>query len=605
MANIKINQTRIVNNLNDYFQWNNLALEMNRGGICHGLATVYAKYVVEGREKEFEQILEYISGHKPQGLEPQKINLLISQVLESFLPEHFNKQLSQMRSIEALTIDNQALQSSFSFALCANDESWNSILADINLNVDDAMLVSSINHTVTVARALSNEGEAEGYVIYDPNYPEGFRAFENEAALVNELHHNVFCYDDGPLGMSIHVIQHPNAEKRLFPSASDLYQAHLIENNVTEKATITQNGQKLEGETLYIAAESMSQQDIETLLAIGKNQFNQDNFLTAALAGVRENNMSGIEALLPHIGSKEDQHVLLSYTIGRGRKEIWDKLMKNESYKKLFENLTMDKEKAPYLIYLAAKGGHPELLQKSLDACKDNIILGFFDEDDESIKQMWLAKEIVSPKYEDEQPIPMAIKNGHTQCVRILLEHANAAQEQLNKAQKASFQLTKQDYLKQAIAYNQLGAVRILSKQVGGDFFKNYRPSVDEVKNTNLFILKHMQEQGVQFSPQAQQILAEKEKRPISISLKVGILLYDIATFFKTIANKLSSKAPSLSNASVQEFKAFKEEYQKMVPDESVKYEVKSLDDFLGEDALELDLDSEDEETPPSPLPSD
>lgn len=42
-------QNRLIRVMNDYFLANGYGLELDKRGICHGLATLYAKYVLEGR----------------------------------------------------------------------------------------------------------------------------------------------------------------------------------------------------------------------------------------------------------------------------------------------------------------------------------------------------------------------------------------------------------------------------------------------------------------------------------------------------------------------------------------------------------------------------
>lgn len=59
-----LSQNHLINRLKAYLTRCNLPIKVNEGGICNGLATVHAKYVLEGRGDEFFDMLNYISGKK-------------------------------------------------------------------------------------------------------------------------------------------------------------------------------------------------------------------------------------------------------------------------------------------------------------------------------------------------------------------------------------------------------------------------------------------------------------------------------------------------------------------------------------------------------------
>ena len=64
-----INQIKIINSLTGYLAWHNFPIIINSTGICKGLSTVYAKYVVENKRKEFMAVLHTISNEIPPNSE--------------------------------------------------------------------------------------------------------------------------------------------------------------------------------------------------------------------------------------------------------------------------------------------------------------------------------------------------------------------------------------------------------------------------------------------------------------------------------------------------------------------------------------------------------
>lgn len=55
-----VDQKQVIDKLNLYLKRHNMPVQMNNEGVCNGLATLYAKYVLEGKENQFFKILEEI-----------------------------------------------------------------------------------------------------------------------------------------------------------------------------------------------------------------------------------------------------------------------------------------------------------------------------------------------------------------------------------------------------------------------------------------------------------------------------------------------------------------------------------------------------------------
>ncbi|HHT0594776.1 TPA: hypothetical protein ACTXXA_003358 [Legionella anisa] len=199
-----VDQNQVIHRLNQYLKWHNMPVRMNKEGICNGLATLYAKYVLEGNEDQFFKILEKIVKKNPDSAMESDINQFVYDVVLTLFPEQFDKELSQVSPIRALTLNNKPMQSSFDFAITTSDKNWEDIFRTLALQQDEVMRIGGTLHAVSVKRKDNK------YVVYDPNYPSGTKEFGSEKELVAELHNKVLRYQSGKaLGMTVSVIRHP------------------------------------------------------------------------------------------------------------------------------------------------------------------------------------------------------------------------------------------------------------------------------------------------------------------------------------------------------------------------------------------------------------
>src|SRR5688500_17397655 len=105
-----INQGVIIRHLNSYFKASNMPLVMNRDDICHGLCAVNAKYISECKEKEFYQILDYIStGKQNPDISEDDINHFAVEILLPFSPHNYEKQFAQSTALNMLSVDGEKL----------------------------------------------------------------------------------------------------------------------------------------------------------------------------------------------------------------------------------------------------------------------------------------------------------------------------------------------------------------------------------------------------------------------------------------------------------------------------------------------------------------
>lgn len=223
-----IHQDIVIDRINHYLKYNNLPIELDNNGICNGLAFMHVKYVLEGREDFFMSILQAIAGDGGlHQIEENELNLFIVETLIAFFPQQYEQRLRQSTGIETLKVNGKFLKSAFDFALVSTDEHWADVLTTLALKKNEVVQITSCDHAASFYKT------DWGYRLYDPNYSSGYKDYSSERELITELHKHVFCYGKSLLGMTLHVIRHPDdLSERVFPIAKELYERHLIDINV-------------------------------------------------------------------------------------------------------------------------------------------------------------------------------------------------------------------------------------------------------------------------------------------------------------------------------------------------------------------------------------
>jgi len=544
---VNISQDIVINKINDYFQWHNLPLEMNRAGICNGLASLYAKFYLKGESAQFFEILKYISGETSGLLEQEKVNEFLRDILLTFKPELFNKKLSQANSIESLSINHVQLTSSYDIALVTSDNSWEKIIREIDLHDNEVMLVGSVRHRVSISR------QENKFIIYDPNYSSGFRTFDNEQQLISELHKNVFKYKAGPLGLIISVISQPQhyIRQKVFPNLTKLYQkyqsADLLIHGPKDFDYIEKNELPYPREffnVLYEVAISGSAESMRALVKIGQSTISKDDFINAAEVAVISNNVKTLSVLLNYIEDTElNKMLLIIKALENGRKESLDFLLNNQAAKLTYDSL-MDPKFINMIIGKAARGGNFELLEKVISDCKKNmnsylvnknILNGTNEPIDIDTLLSYKILELYRDK--DKDGIENAILSGSISCVRLLFGHVKKSINILPALQKKEFHDLSLQYLKIAIEENQPIIVDYLINEVPEELVQSISMTLEEVKKTDLSILKNLEKKGVIFSLSAQNVIAEKSHLKVGFILAVGIMLisfFEYIGLFKT-----------------------------------------------------------------------
>lgn len=546
---VSIDQGKIIANLNKYLDWHNLPVRMDKGGICNGLSTVYVKYALQGRQEEFEEILDRIARMKTDPPEmDEEVNLFVLDIARSFKPEEYNKELNQYKSIEALSIDGNNLTSSFNLGMVTNDNNWSTIIQELNLRDDEVMLVRSVDHAISITK------KNEKYKIYDPNCPSGFKTVSNEKELAQELHINAFQYTgklgkfipqfiendpilgqvlgklrallgmNGSLGMEIQVIRHPSSNHihRKFPNISNLYEQYCD----PQKTAIIASGASINN--LYSAIVLDDNDAINVLFRMGLQD--KDPFTSTCLA-VALNNTAVLDTLLSKITNDDkDLTKLFSTALACGRKEAFEKLLENDKCCKCFNEQVLLGEKSTDFICEAA-GGDVKLLQQLIENYKNNGKPTPLSDDKIAEK---ILKSYSKCSEREVDAILIATNQGSTASIRFLLEQINKANYKLGEKQWLT-------YLLEAVVTNQPHKVDFLINTIKNkipkdsqeNIFNSITMSTSAVERTDLSILRSLKSCGVTFSKSAEGVIDHKEKRPIGYLLPIGIMLNKFTDFIK------------------------------------------------------------------------
>ena len=358
-----VSQNRLIDRLTAYLNHCNLPIQLNNGGICNGLATLYAKYVLEGRRAEFMSMLDYISGKKSGGHEVDaSINEFVAQIILSFDPAKYYHTLNQIRSYEIQRIDGEPLKSDFHLPLVTTQDNWAEIFELIDLQENEVLIVQSLNHAISITKKDNR------YVVYDPNYERGEKSFSTSREMVRELHKNCFEYKSNELGLTINLITHPqHAPRATLPPAKGIYKQYLKPDNVGIKVKTEDK----EASTLELAACFNDTGLIEHLLQLDKNE---TNIYNAAVLAASDNNPDVLKQLLPRLSEEKiaDSLVTILFTIFKhGRQEAFNAFLQVPEAKLSYDLLKNNNNIPHVLIRSAARGGNAALLQQVIGDYKD------------------------------------------------------------------------------------------------------------------------------------------------------------------------------------------------------------------------------------------
>lgn len=496
-----INQGRIIHNLNQYLAWHHLPLRVDEAGICQGLASVYAKYAVQGQQNQFFELLDKIASMPSNKALDDEMNHFVVEIVLSQLPFKLNEQISQRESIETLQIEGKSLDCSFAFGLISSDSSWCNIIRTLQLKNNEVMLVGGPNHAIAVSKTDKH------YIIYDPNYRSGFKTCSTEEQLIKELHHVLFL--PNRLGLAIQIIRDPkDATHRVFPSRQALYQQYLVHTELCEFKEGTNNNLAL----------AIRLNDKEAMDELFKKGFIDTDPISSAISAVRMKSFKLLPALIQNITVEQYQDFMSLFmcALKAGSVDSFHELLKSDILNSYFEQEICAKDCAKNAIYFAAGGGNVALLKYILDTYRQRGR-------PEPLSEELIAKAIMEGEF---HALEYAITTGSSECINLLL----------GQLKKGSYQLTEEQwgqYLRAAVRANQPLSVNIiidaistsLSKTQRENIFESIHMDMRDVAHCDLSILRQLKANHVVFSRTAEGLMLQKENRPVGLVLCLEIML--------------------------------------------------------------------------------
>ncbi|MCR9192745.1 MAG: hypothetical protein NXI01_08840 [Gammaproteobacteria bacterium] len=515
----------MIERLNGYLAWHHFPIEMDKEGMCRGLASVNVKYILEGKGHEFLEMLEKISGDiQPDSEHDNFINHFVVEVALTQMPYLFDAGVSeqgilQKNSIQCLEIEGERLSSSFDLSMSTKDENWVEIISNLELKEDEPILVSNNNHCISVKKTSSELGK---YVVYNPNYPEGIRCFADETALVQELREILPPEDkeSESLGLLISVIRHPSIkEQRIpsFPNAQNLYAKYLTHSR---EGGAVDNAQELDDNLIRAAAYGDSG-CIEQLAALGAKDFN-----TATRKAIEKRNPNSFCALLPKFIEHHPEQVdgLLTAALWFGSEEIIDVFidMRKSDYEALLSIEALNtKINLQTSIDALAYSGSYKILEKVLADAKQMAYEKTSPNKSEVVRQKEsndkVAMCVFGAQRYDIDPIERAIEEGSVDCIRVLMTFADSSICAFTEEQKV-------EYLLQAIRKNQTTCVRYLMNQVSPEAIQSLVMSVRAVDKTELSILRQLKHAGMPFDGDLDVAFKKKEGHAIGFGANAAIV---------------------------------------------------------------------------------
>lgn len=556
---VKISQSRIVDNLNKYLEWNNLPVRMRQGGICNALAAMYAQdflnhQKVDGASEATEQpsfraMLDRIASMKPTSELDSQVDHFAAQVALTFAPQFFDKESSQRDAIEILKVEGKSLKSAFEVGLVTSDKNWCTIIKSIALQEDEAMLVGSPRHIITITR---KNGE---YVVYDPNYDSGVKTFPNEETLMRELHYNVFHEANSKLAtfadvlgvgkklspvtevlgkkptsaMRVQVIRHPsNAEvPREFPDIKELYDRYLTPNEVARF------GFHPEITNLEMAISHDSKEAVEQLFAKGfKDKFP----LRSALLAITENKTNVIGPLLekmPEIDSRT-LNTLFFMAMRSGHKKAFDELLKDPRCRAYYDNRPSIN---PADLFYAAKGGNAELIRQIIELYKAEPRFLSDEHISEIILMPHMGINWTERKWDSILAAihgeASAVRDRSIDCVELLLNKAGAYLDEARLVRYLHAAVNTNQPHMVDLLINKIKTTDTISDENKQKIFHAYTMNLGSVERTDISILRALKDCGVPFSKNADYIFDKKESRATGYLLPMGIMLNKFTDYVK------------------------------------------------------------------------
>lgn len=442
---IGMDQYHLIPMINAYLEHQGkIRLKAGNEGICHGLSTVYCKFVIEGKQEEFIRIIQAIIKkaeaiglikkgqvaegtqlfNEPGDISDSQINKFIGDALFTLLPEEFDKRYAQDDSVNLLGVSipvqdadgqvtgahvSKPMQKVYNLGLIAKTEEWSKIFEQMKAN-ETSWTVSSFEHTIAIS---VQDGQ---FHVYDPN-DRKIMICENGEELASLLASDSFGPDrkKQPLTqmpLTINVMAHPAKQISYdFPDKTQLVNELIKEDPDFLSRTI--NIHLSHFDLLSVAA---MQNDVEMINVLFESGVTGSDMALARAA--KHNRMEAIDVLLrPEYKDKMEglESGFLNSTydkacenaVEEGRLEALKRLLQNEEIGTRFNTCIQTAYVQKRYMQLAAKSNNPECLE---------YVISLIEKNNPGID---IPNLITASK-----ALPKAIASGNTRCIELLKEKA-------------------------------------------------------------------------------------------------------------------------------------------------------------------------------------
>ncbi|KTD78484.1 hypothetical protein [Legionella waltersii] len=566
-------QCRLIRVLNKYLESQDLPVRMDIEGVCQGLSALRCKYVLAGRENEYYEMLDKLTSSKKLSSSSfMEVNHFIVEVLVAYMPDLFDVRKEQKDSLSNLSIDYKQLSASLELCMITTDKDWELIFDEINLQKDEAMLLTVLGHAVSVSRPPN----AEGYRLADPNEPKGYVDYPDAESLIAALHKIAeYCNLKGDLGLTIELVRHPNAEPRTssLPSIEDIYDRYSSKS--AQFTRIDSNKKEVDCGQLEFACR---RDNIEVVkCVIDKLKPMPKEIVLGLITALKSNNSQVADYLLSiplakhfklkDIAPEDSINMYFDITFDTGHYKCFEMLLTHNKFQDYYLNQLLTKENALNIIHKVANSANPELLQTLLNDLTVKATPPLTNDE---------IAEVILTKQDNTDAIEKAIgKKGrcglsNTECVEALVKKVFSSTNQPSDEQLLNYTLL-------AMKSNQPHLVNLfidtIKERLPQDrqehLFKSIYLSTGTAKRTDYSVLKALDQAGCNLSIGVKAIMKEKEGKAPGILLSIGTHLSNFSDWLEGI-----NRSNNMSYCK-EKFNAFK---QKISGHKEVSNEVSSVE---------------------------
>ncbi|KTD42426.1 hypothetical protein [Legionella quateirensis] len=327
-------QVKIIDSVNKVLSKNDTPVKLNKGGVCGGVASLYVRYSLEGKKREFFELSKQLA-NLPEGYQIGQNNAIdkfIREIEIEFNRFNYTKgQYYQGDMEHTVFINGKPIKKEFSIGLVESAANWSNLLNQIR-NEGRACYIRSHNHAIALS-FVDNE-----YEIYDPNYDEdndenpnaqatNTRRFLTADEAINELSQQFGYPDNSDVGLGIIVYANPDdPTPATYPDKNKLLSKSLKSKRDYQR-DIGINDKDWKYNSLFFATNINDRQTVEYHLQQGEIEIKECPYLMQM-----ESNNELVFQLYSKTLDEKTKQTLIYYAIWSGNIELFQRM--SEDYQK-------------------------------------------------------------------------------------------------------------------------------------------------------------------------------------------------------------------------------------------------------------------------------